>query len=638
MKTILYLLLVLSTLFAKDSDTIVRVGVYENPPKIFLDSQNKPSGFFIDILDEIAKNENWQMQYTFCEWNECLNKLQKNEIDIMPDVAFTVNRANDFSFNEEVVLVSHSVLFSNQKTNISSVMALKNKKAAILKNSIQHTQLNDFISNFGIKIEYIFTNSFEEAFELVDNGKADVIATSKYYGEYNKQRFKNIVDTSIVLYSAPLKFAFCKDANNTQLIDKIDKNLVEFKKSTNSILQIATKKYLLPPEVHKLPTWFYKVVLLTIIAIVFLITLATFFKYLLKKRTKEVVEKSNEILELQTSKTNDYKNMLFALVSMVEQRDSYTAGHSQRVAKYTQMIAKEMGYAKETLELLYQASMLHDIGKIATPDAILLKPDKLNALEYDIIKEHVNVSVAILKDIEMCKDIVEIIKYHHEKYNGSGYPSGAKGDDIPNSSRIMMIADAFDAMTTNRIYRHKKSVNDALCEIKSLSGIHFHPEVVEVALRVLKDVDTSQDFNQKPTTSLEEHRFVYFYKDPITNLYNSKYLEQTISNSHNEEKYQEVAIVSLHYFDILNKKYGWDRGDEILSEFATLLNKIFQDTTIFRVRANDFIILSKESQKDNKNIYKIEEFITEAGLSFSINFYNLKNDKINSYENLKFFL
>lgn len=638
MKTILYLLLVLSTLFAKDSDTIVRVGVYENPPKIFLDSQNKPSGFFIDILDEIAKNENWQMQYTFCEWNECLNKLQKNEIDIMPDVAFTVNRANDFSFNEEVVLVSHSVLFSNQKTNISSVMALKNKKAAILKNSIQHTQLNDFISNFGIKIEYIFTNSFEEAFELVDNGKADVIATSKYYGEYNKQRFKNIVDTSIVLYSAPLKFAFCKDANNTQLIDKIDKNLVEFKKSTNSILQIATKKYLLPPEVHKLPPWFYKVVLLTIIAIVFLITLATFFKYLLKKRTKEVVEKSNEILELQTSKTNDYKNMLFALVSMVEQRDSYTAGHSQRVAKYTQMIAKEMGYAKETLELLYQASMLHDIGKIATPDAILLKPDKLNALEYDIIKEHVNVSVAILKDIEMCKDIVEIIKYHHEKYNGSGYPSGAKGDDIPNSSRIMMIADAFDAMTTNRIYRHKKSVNDALCEIKSLSGIHFHPEVVEVALRVLKDVDTSQDFNQKPTTSLEEHRFVYFYKDPITNLYNSKYLEQTISNSHNEEKYQEVAIVSLHYFDILNKKYGWDRGDEILSEFATLLNKIFQDTIIFRIRANDFIILSKESQKDNKNIYKIEEFITEAGLSFSINFYNLKNDKINSYENLKFFL
>lgn len=124
MKIIFFLL----TVIFADNATLLRVGVYENPPKVFLDENRQPSGFFVDILNEIAKNENWKIKYTLCEWDECLKKLKNNDIDIMPDVAFSVQRAGEFSFNKEVVLVSHSVVFSNKKSDISSVMDLNNKK------------------------------------------------------------------------------------------------------------------------------------------------------------------------------------------------------------------------------------------------------------------------------------------------------------------------------------------------------------------------------------------------------------------------------------------------------------------------------------------------------------------------------
>lgn len=635
MKIIVAIIFLFTSLLA-DEIKELRVGIYNNPPKIFLEDE-KPSGFFVDIINEIASKENWRLTFVECEWEECLNKLKKGELDIMPDVAFSVQRAGEFNFNKEVVLVSHSVVFSNKKSDISSVMDLNNKKIALLKNSIQHTQFIDFISNFGIKVDYVFTNSFEEAFMLVNSMEADAVATSKYFGEYSKIKFKNITETPIVLYSAPLKFAFCKDVNNSDIINKIDKHILEFKKSSDSILQRATKRYLVQAN-DKLPSWFYKAVLSVISIIIFLVTLIAFFKYMLNKKTKESLEKSNEVIELQKAKVNDYKNMLFALISMVEQRDNYTAGHSQRVANYSVLIAKEMGYSDADCELLHEASILHDIGKIAIPDAILLKPEKLTALEYNIIKEHINVGLKMLQDLPMYKNILNIMKHHHEKYNGSGYPYQISKNEIPPLSRIMMVADAFDAMTTNRIYKHKKSVSEALEEIASLNKIHFHPEVVEAALKALATVDISSDVSQKPTTLLEEQRFVYFYKDALTNLYNVKFLETTLVGNTDAAKYKQILIISLHKFDIYNKKYGWESGDEVLKAFATLLSALFEKHLIFRVRANDFIILLEDNFDSQEQRNKIAHFVEEKEIEFDAYTYDLKSNGIYSYELLKKFL
>jgi putative nucleotidyltransferase with HDIG domain/diguanylate cyclase (GGDEF)-like protein len=360
---------------------------------------------------------------------------------------------------------------------------------------------------------------------------------------------------------------------------------------------------------------------------------------MLNLKTKEVIEKSEKLHKQEEQKIKDYENFVYALVSMIEQRDSYTAGHSQRVAKYSLLIAKEMGYSMQECELLFKAATLHDIGKIATPDSILLKPDKLSKLEYNLMKEHVNVGVKMLKNIPMFKGISHIIKYHHEKYNGSGYPDGLSGNDIPELSRIMMVADAFDAMTTNRIYKHKKSVNDALAELKSLSKIHYHPEVVDAAIKALSCTKITDDFNQTPITEIEQQRFAYFYKDAVTELYNVKYLETTLINNNDTLKYKKSIVISLHKFDIYNKKHGWDKGDETLKNFAKLLYTLFTESLIFRIRANDFIILlQNELNKSSLIQEEIKNFTEKAEIEFDFNIYDLKADKIHSYSDLKKFI
>ena len=220
--------------------------------------------------------------------------------------------------------------------------------------------------------------------------------------------------------------------------------------------------------------------------------------------------KAKEILEL---KIKNYEQHIFSLVNIIEKRDSYTAGHTQRVAKYSVMIAKEMGFSSEKIDDLYRACMLHDIGKISTPDSILLKPGKLTQLEYEIIKEHVVISYELLADVDIYKDIAEIVRHHHEHYDGSGYPQGLKGDEIPIMSQIMTVADAFDAMTTNRVYKTRKSVESALKELVELASKQFHSEVVKAAIIVLKDIEIEINITQRPKNKVEKERFSYFYKD-----------------------------------------------------------------------------------------------------------------------------
>ena len=176
------------------------------------------------------------------------------------------------------------------------------------------------------------------------------------------------------------------------------------------------------------------------------------------------------------------------MIDMIESSDAYTAGHTKRVARYCELIAREMNYSEKEIELVKNAARLHDIGNISMPESILLKPDKLDTAEYKLIQEHLNTGYEMLNNINQYKDIAQIIKEHHERYDGSGYPNGLKADEINPLSQIIIVADAFDAMTTNEIYKSTKTVEEALQEIESLSASHFHPDVVYAALVVLKNI------------------------------------------------------------------------------------------------------------------------------------------------------
>ena len=173
------------------------------------------------------------------------------------------------------------------------------------------------------------------------------------------------------------------------------------------------------------------------------------------------------------------------LADFVDRRDRYTAEHSSRVTGYASAIAEEMGIDEADKELIELAGMVHDLGKIAVSDSILLKPGQLDQREMGVMKSHPEVAFKILKPLQMYKLGSVIVKEHHECYDGSGYPLGLKKEGIHIGARIIAVADSYDAMTSDRPYRKAMTREEAIRELKKYSGSQFDPGVVEAFLRVL---------------------------------------------------------------------------------------------------------------------------------------------------------
>ncbi len=182
-----------------------------------------------------------------------------------------------------------------------------------------------------------------------------------------------------------------------------------------------------------------------------------------------------------------YIETVCALTKTVEAKDQYTNGHSQRVAEYAEKLSIKMNIGEKRVETLKTAALLHDIGKIGISDDVLNKPGRLTAEEFEIIKKHSEIGVEILSSVDFLKDAREIILSHHEKYNGTGYPSGLEGDKIPIEAYILSVADAFDAMTSDRSYRKGMTIEEALTIIEKDSGTHFHPLVAERFIELIKE-------------------------------------------------------------------------------------------------------------------------------------------------------
>lgn len=168
-----------------------------------------------------------------------------------------------------------------------------------------------------------------------------------------------------------------------------------------------------------------------------------------------------------------------ALVEAIEQKDPYTRGHSEGVANLTRIIANEMNFLKDEIMLFHIAAILHDIGKIGISKEILTKPTKLDKKEWKIITQHPEKSIRIVESISELRKIIPIIYHHHERYAGGGYPEGIFGEAIPVGSRIIALADSFDAMNSNRSYRQRMNIEEILLEIKKNNGTQFDPKVVD---------------------------------------------------------------------------------------------------------------------------------------------------------------
>jgi HD-GYP domain-containing protein (c-di-GMP phosphodiesterase class II) len=192
----------------------------------------------------------------------------------------------------------------------------------------------------------------------------------------------------------------------------------------------------------------------------------------------------DELRRLNRQLSDSYESTLQALSRALDTRDAETEEHSQRVKRYTELIGRRFGLPDEEIAHLCRGAMLHDIGKIGVPDAILLKPAPLSASEIEAMRKHPTIGYTMIAHIPFLAKAAEIVLYHHESYDGTGYPSRLAGEEIPLGARIFAVVDTLDAMTSDRPYRKAVTFEEALAEIQRERGRQFDPVIVDSLLAV----------------------------------------------------------------------------------------------------------------------------------------------------------
>ncbi|RJQ50998.1 MAG: HD domain-containing protein [Actinobacteria bacterium] len=206
-----------------------------------------------------------------------------------------------------------------------------------------------------------------------------------------------------------------------------------------------------------------------------------------------------ENAQLFKSLEEAYMGTVKALAAAIDAKDSYTQGHSTQVAHYVLMLAEEMGLCEEDKKAVETAAYLHDIGKIGVRDEILLKPGRLSLNEMNEIRHHSMISANILAPVPFPWQVTPIVRHHHERWDGSGYPAGLKGHEIPLLARMLAVADAFDAMTSKRPYRKKKSIAEGIAELKACAGTHFDPELVPAFIKAVESAEAIPTSSEEPS-------------------------------------------------------------------------------------------------------------------------------------------
>jgi GGDEF domain-containing protein len=288
--------------------------------------------------------------------------------------------------------------------------------------------------------------------------------------------------------------------------------------------------------------------------------------------------------------------ILRPLIYAIELRDHYTKGHSERVGIYAEEFGKFLGLETLETEKLYISGLLHDIGKIAIPDNILLKPSLLTVKEYDVIKYHPVLSADLVKNIDSFKELVPVIKHHHENYDGSGYPDKLKGDEIPFLSRILSIVDVFDALSTDRIYREAFSLEESLGMMKDMK-YKFDPKLLEKFFVFIKEFGLYREkgdlIEEKELQKIRKLREKIFFEDMLTGLLNRNALMLLIKKAISLNKSVSLIKFEIKNFKLIHQKRGIITADKIIkltaSEIKNRLDIKFnpesvEDNDVYAVR------------------------------------------------------
>ena len=322
------------------------------------------------------------------------------------------------------------------------------------------------------------------------------------------------------------------------------------------------------------------------------------------RRRREQMEK----LSLQVLRT---------LSTTIETKDEYTRGHSHRVGEYAALIARELGWSQEEIINLKNTADLHDIGKIGVPDTILNKPAKLTEDEYIIIKDHTVIGAEILKNISIIPHAAEVARSHHERYDGTGYPDGLKGEEIPLYARVIAVADSYDAMSSRRIYRNALSRQEICEEIRRNKGLQFDPLIAEIFLRLLaEDRLQIQEINEGnaeesdlPNMEFEIGKFVSDIMKTMKAQEDSENFDfLTGLPMRNAGEKQAAQLMENHdgcliFMDMDNLKqindiYGHKAGDRALKVFGSILSALKPDAVACRLGGDEFLLFVPDISRE----------------------------------------
>lgn len=393
------------------------------------------------------------------------------------------------------------------------------------------------------------------------------------------------------------------------------------------------------------------------LALLFLCFLGSY----LATRLYDEIHKTNEKYNKELSERNkDIERMtmqtITTIANTIDAKDEYTRGHSKRVAEYSATIAAELGMSDVEISNIRIIGLLHDIGKIGIPDSVLNKPGKLTNEEFQIMKGHTLAGAEILKDIDMIPGLEIGAKYHHERIDGKGYPEGISGDDIPYLARIIAVADAYDAMSSNRVYRRHLPKDKILSELEKGCGMQWDEEITKVMIRLINEdrlpkinPDAETELVQQTSTILSRVIDIAEDKgsdtsdelDDLTGAYGRDKGKHAIQNAISKNGTGCIVIFDIDHFHRINDTDGFIIGDIYLKKMVEQIRGLSEKQIIARFGADEFVTYFPELKDANeaeklaeifmeriKNVAETDKRVSKFSVSIGISEVITEKDKV----------
>ena len=345
-------------------------------------------------------------------------------------------------------------------------------------------------------------------------------------------------------------------------------------------------------------------------------------------RTRSTIELDGYRKDLQRRLDEKTKEMeritiqaIMTVANTVDAKDDYTKGHSMRVAAYSELLAQRLGWSEEEIQNIYYVAMLHDVGKIGVPDAVLNKPFKLTDVEFRLIKGHTLMGAEILNDFKMFPNVSVGAKYHHERYDGKGYPEGLKGESIPLVARVIGLVDSYDAMTSNRVYRKRLNDDIVMQELEKGKGSQWDPDLVDIFVELIREGALAKMWMPEEDMatpifgsgkilgeSMTSENILESPVDYLTGLLSRQKGEHDIALSLRADG-GSLMLIDMDHFRKINDEYGHLMGDVALKMTADVLREVCGNSLVCRTGGDEFLYYLDGVTDEEAVTKKVQELL-----------------------------